>query len=69
MVVKVGSKNLIELKSIKKSYQQPNGQEITILENISLELKPGEIVALLGLSGSKKSTLMRIVDFRKLALM
>ncbi|MBF2064195.1 MAG: nitrate/sulfonate/bicarbonate ABC transporter ATP-binding protein [Calothrix sp. C42_A2020_038] len=61
MAVKVGSKTLIQLESIKKSYQQPNGQEITILENISLELKAGEIVALLGPSGSGKSTLMRIV--------
>lgn len=61
MVVKVANKTLISLESMKKSYQQPNGQEITILESITLDLRPGEIVALLGPSGSGKSTLMRII--------
>ncbi|HEY9600404.1 MAG TPA: nitrate/sulfonate/bicarbonate ABC transporter ATP-binding protein [Allocoleopsis sp.] len=61
MGIKTETECLITLENINKSYQQPNGQQITILENISLELKPGEIVALLGPSGSGKSTLMRII--------
>ncbi|MBD2681295.1 MULTISPECIES: AAA-associated domain-containing protein [Nostoc] len=61
MVLNKVTEHLIALKSVRKSYQQPNGQEIVILENINLELRPGEIVALLGPSGSGKSTLMRIV--------
>ena len=61
MVVSTDTECLITLENINKSYRQPNGQEITILENISLELRPGEIVALLGPSGSGKSTLMRMI--------
>jgi NitT/TauT family transport system ATP-binding protein len=61
VVVKIATECLITLKGVSKAYQQPNGQQISILEPINLELRSGEIVALLGPSGSGKSTLMRMI--------
>ncbi len=61
MVNKATKQCLITLESVGKSYQQPNGQQISIIEKINLELFSGEIIALLGPSGSGKSTLMRMI--------
>lgn len=47
MTVQTTTQDLISLRGVRKSYQQPNGQQIVILDNITLELRPGEILALL----------------------
>lgn len=46
---------LLQLRNIRKAYA-----DLTVLENVSLSLAPGEIVSLLGPSGCGKSTLLRI---------
>lgn len=46
---------LLKLNNIRKAFA-----ELTVLDNISLALAPGEIVSLLGPSGCGKSTLLRI---------
>lgn len=47
---------MLELKNIKKSYDG-----VTILENINLDIKDGEIVSILGPSGCGKTTLLNMI--------
>lgn len=47
---------MLELRHVKKSYDN-----VTILEDINLEIQDGEIVSILGPSGCGKTTLLNLV--------
>jgi NitT/TauT family transport system ATP-binding protein len=52
---------IIEARGVIKTFSTPDGRALPVLDGVSLTLHEGEIVALLGKSGSGKSTFLRCI--------
>ncbi len=53
---------LCELRHVDKEFPQGKGPPLRVLQDISLAIRPNEVVALLGPSGCGKSTILRILS-------
>lgn len=51
---------MIQVRAIEKSYTLP-GQKIPVLKKVSLDVEEGEFVAIMGPSGTGKSTLLNLL--------
>ncbi|WP_405494749.1 nitrate/sulfonate/bicarbonate ABC transporter ATP-binding protein [Nocardia sp. NBC_00511] len=56
-----GGEILMELCAIDMSFTGASGERLNVLDEVNLQLREGEIVALLGRSGSGKSTMLRLI--------
>ncbi|HYA39555.1 MAG TPA: nitrate/sulfonate/bicarbonate ABC transporter ATP-binding protein [Candidatus Methylomirabilis sp.] len=52
---------LIDLIGVNKSFAAPEKGRIAVLQDVNIQVRRGEIVAVLGRSGCGKSTLLRII--------
>lgn len=50
----------VQIKNVKKKFKL-DGKEIEVLENVTLDIKKGEFISIVGSSGCGKSTLLRMI--------
>ncbi len=54
---------LIKMENIRKTYGSGKDNAVLAIKNLSVEIESGEFVAIMGASGSGKSTIMHIMGF------
>src|ERR1700761_5517402 len=61
MLDQVKQSSLLDIRNVCRSFPKGSGEDLLVLEKVDLTIHSGEIVGLLGRSGSGKSPLLRII--------
>ena len=51
----------LSIENLSMRFELPNGGSVQALENVTLDLKAGELMSVLGPSGCGKTTLLNII--------
>ena len=55
------SKGAVSIQHLNKYYPSQSGESLQVLEDIQLDIQPGEFISIVGSSGCGKSTLLRLL--------
>ena len=53
---------MISIKHLSKTFNNPDGSRITVLKDVNCEIERGEVISIIGPSGTGKSTLLRAIN-------
>ena len=53
---------MIKVRHLKKVFTTPSGQELTVLSDINCDIRRGEVISVIGPSGTGKSTFLRCLN-------
>ena len=56
------SENILEMQNVTTCVNEGTSEEKEILKNISLNVKKGDFITLLGTNGAGKSTLLNVIN-------
>ena len=53
---------MISIKHLSKTFTNPDGSVITVLKDVNCDIDKGEVISIIGPSGTGKSTLLRAIN-------
>ena len=53
---------MISIKHLSKTFKNPDGSSITVLKDVNCDIQKGEVISIIGPSGTGKSTLLRAIN-------